>query len=490
MALHKTSHDGLSRCDQNLYSNIYDARQHPGLKKAEASPVGSISKDTIEINRNKIKEEALSSLRHSTTYTIAQNGFMRVGKYLFVAMTFPPYFLLYRIPKLVFAVIIPTFFNFAATMMGKMNQKIKKPLETVVHRLSQTASYMQVFARILIQPVARLYFEAKQAFKRMQQQCIKLFQAGVAYSLNLLTLPIRKGKEVFKAIGNGLNRLKEQIVDYTKQKTMILQEGMKQIPHLFLGWGSQLIQKFNVLALPLKNKLGDRYHSIQLKADVVTEWVFKQVKYVQSTCKGVMLPIISFCQKELLPRWEKMKATLREKSQRTMRFLKEKHRKALAYLEEKQEKLKKLSYPQWVDQIISSAWMKWLPGSIQRMIYNILHHPSLKFVGQAVFSLYSLLSQGVLHLVNGFLLLAGQLSGVIGGCYRSVRDIVRVGWGYVAKILAGARRFSLYYSSRLVYYLIFTAMVLLILFSWGVGLIAQMATQLLAKLPLPEQETK
>jgi hypothetical protein len=490
MALHKTSHDGLSRCDPNLYSNLYDTRQRPEIKRGEEV---SIPKDTIEINRDKIKEDALSRLRHNSKYTIAQSGFMRVGKFLFVALAFPPYFVLYRIPKLVLAVIIPTIFNVLATTMGKMKQKIKKPLETVAHRLSQSVSYMQVFARILIQPVARIFFEAKQAFKRMHQQCLQLFRGVTAYSKNLLTAPLAKGKNLLKAMKNGMSRLTEQMVSYTKRKTARLQEGlqgMKQIPLQFLGWGNQLIQKFNALTLPLKAKLADRYVSIQQKANLASEWMLKQMGQFQRAFKGVLSPAASFWQNNVLPRWKRMKTALNAQTKRAVDYFKGKHRRALAYLEEKQEKIKKLSYPQWVDQIISSKWMQWLPGSLQKKIYQMLHHPSLVGIWKAVFNIYSLFKQAMLHLVNGFLLLAGRLSEVVGEGTRAAREIVRTGWGYCSKVLSQMRKFFLYYSSRIVYYTIFTGMVLMILVSWGLGLIAKLATQLLAKLPLSQKETE
>jgi hypothetical protein len=490
MALHKTSHDGLSRCDPNLYSNLYDTRQRPELKNVNEV---SVSKDTIEINRDKIKEDALSRLRHNSKYTIAQSGFMRVGKYLFVAFAFPPYFVLYRIPKLVFAVIIPTVFNVLTTTMGKMKQKIKKPFETVAHRLSQSVSYMQVFARILIQPVARIFFEAKQALKRMHQQCLQLFRSVAAYSQNLLTAPLAKGKNLIKTMKNRINRLAEQVVGYTKRKTARFQEGlqgMKEFTLQFLGWGNQLIQKFNALTLPLKAKLGNRYVSIQQKADFASEWIFKQLGQLQRGCKGLLSPTVLFWQNNVLPRWARMKTALNAQAKKAADFFKEKHRRALAYLEEKQEKIKKLSYPQWVDQIISSKWLKWLPGSLQQKIYQMLHHPSLVGIWKAVFNIYSLFKQAMLHLVNGFLLLVGRLSEVAGAGYGVVRKVVRTGWGYCSKVLSQMRKFSLYYFSRMIYYTIFTCMVFMILVSWGLGLIAQMATKLLAKLPLSQKEAE
>src|ERR1051325_11606615 len=96
MAIYRPS-DSLSRCDPNLYSNIYDIRKHPDVKPSVSAVTAP--KDTIEISREKLKTEALSHLRQPGKYLIAFNSFMRVGKYLFLAIAFPPYLMLYGLPK-------------------------------------------------------------------------------------------------------------------------------------------------------------------------------------------------------------------------------------------------------------------------------------------------------------------------------------------------------------------------------------------------------
>ena len=87
----KRSSDSLSRCDPSLYSNIYDVRKHPDVKHTvKATATQPTHRDTIEISRDKLKEEALNRVRHTSRFVIAQHGFMRVGRYLFLAVAFPP----------------------------------------------------------------------------------------------------------------------------------------------------------------------------------------------------------------------------------------------------------------------------------------------------------------------------------------------------------------------------------------------------------------
>ena len=89
MAIRHTN-DSWSRCDPNSYAGLYDVSKlkiRPSLEAVKPT----IHKDILEINADKIKKEALDRLRHDSKYLILQNSFVRIGKYLFVAVAFPPY---------------------------------------------------------------------------------------------------------------------------------------------------------------------------------------------------------------------------------------------------------------------------------------------------------------------------------------------------------------------------------------------------------------
>ena len=86
------SSDTLSRCDVNHYSSIYDIRNHPNLKKNVSSTSHPFPKDSIENLHAQLKNVALSRLKRISKPTNSDNGPLRIGRYLFLAVALPPYF--------------------------------------------------------------------------------------------------------------------------------------------------------------------------------------------------------------------------------------------------------------------------------------------------------------------------------------------------------------------------------------------------------------
>jgi hypothetical protein len=136
MAIYRAS-DSLSRCDPNQYSSIYDVRKRPDIKHEPVAATRPIHKDTIEISRDKLKEEALNRLRHTSKYMIAQNSFMRIGKYLFLAVALPPYFVIYGLPKWILVEGIPAIFSMSLWMWKKIQHRTQKQIEVANRKVSK-----------------------------------------------------------------------------------------------------------------------------------------------------------------------------------------------------------------------------------------------------------------------------------------------------------------------------------------------------------------
>lgn len=71
-------------------ASLYHIGNPSSIKTEKMLRPDSGSRDTIEITREKLKEEALHRLRYPSEYLIDHPGFVRIGKYLFTAIVFPP----------------------------------------------------------------------------------------------------------------------------------------------------------------------------------------------------------------------------------------------------------------------------------------------------------------------------------------------------------------------------------------------------------------
>ena len=91
MAINRSS-DSLSRCTDQ-YDSMFKINNHPGVKP------GAV-KDTMAPSKTEeLKKEAFERLT-SSKYLLLQQGFMKVGKFLFLSIALPPYLLLWGLSKI------------------------------------------------------------------------------------------------------------------------------------------------------------------------------------------------------------------------------------------------------------------------------------------------------------------------------------------------------------------------------------------------------
>lgn len=402
MGLHRTS-DNLSRCDPSLYSNIYDTRKRPDLNPEALSNPHPIHKDTIEISHDKLKEDALNRLRHTTTKTISQNGFMRIGKYLFIAIAFPPYLLIYGLPKWVIVEGLPALAALCTTIFEKIKQKTKKQTEAVIQKTSQAIEFLKHIARELMKPVVRLVMNVRQGIERFRVRVNHFFNQVKAKSKKALNAPSNLLTERFKRIRNKLKDVKDWANQKIESSREVIQKGMewiKEVPMLMFGWGQAQFQQIAETAVSWKERWVNRYRTSQSRADKATHWISQRCNSGKERLKQFFEPLTSFFKLQLMPRWRRFQEACGGRFGKMAEFFNQKQRKALTYLQEKQERLKKFSYRELLDRLFSNALMKSLPLRVQEWLKKWLYRPFVESVLSRILKVFFLGSALVLNVIQ------------------------------------------------------------------------------------------
>jgi hypothetical protein len=484
MSIYRSS-DSLSRCDQNLYSNIYDVRKRSDLKSDSPAATRSIHKDTIEISHDKLKEEALHRLRHTSKYTIAQNSFMRIGKYLFVAIAFPPYFAIYGLPKWLLVEGVPALFSMWVWMWKKIQHQSQKQMATGVQKAVQLTHFVQRLAQVLMQPFVHLALEIRQNIRRLRVQTQQMLRNLFEKGKGVLSQPLLKLNEGLKHLQKRLSQVREKWSQQVETITTRMQEGIqwvKQSPQIFLGWGQtqwqQLNQKVMLKGTHWKHQVKTSYQLAQR----LTDKVFKEVRNGLSFVKKGYLPLIKFYQQQWLPRWQKVHANSTRRWEQAKEFFQQKHQRTQAFLQAKQEKLKHLTSQRLIHYFMSHPWMGKLPLRLQELLKKLLAHTIVRAICDKGVKIYSLIARLILRAVSYGLKGIAQGTTLIMRVGNWARAIINTAFQKTLAISQIGQRICLKSLLYSIYYsLLFTA-ITLILAVWGLRLLGEYMNSFTSKL--------
>lgn len=457
MAIYRTS-DHLTKCDPGMYSNIYDVRKRSDIKNP-VSQAPSFSKDTIEISKDKIKEEALSRLRHTTKVVVDQTGFMRIGKFLFVTVTFPPYLLLYGLPKWVLVEAVPYVLTIISNIWNKVAEKAKEQIEQKKNVVVRMFIYVQKITQVLIQPIIRLSFELK-------QKMIDLFNKGtqlMSKAGELLTLPGKKVKEGVETIRNSVVKLKEKIVEQAKNAAEKLQEGIQWIsqkPLAIVYWGQLQFQKIAAQAGAKTSRVSQKMQTTQKNAHRAAEWVANQVVKGTDQIKKLFAPLLAFVQEKGFPLCRRIGDALKGKWKQGADFFQKRQQKSLSFLARKQGQLKKLSVQYLLNHLSPNSWLS-------AKILKWLSNPVFRAICEAVIGFYKLTAS--IALSGLFFTLRGVSKGgrILTSFFDKAKSFSEVFIINSSKLLSGSFALFRKTSFKTLYFTILYTMMMGILLGWG-----------------------
>jgi hypothetical protein len=241
-----TVRDKLSSYDTHLNNDLYNVYSKP-VQKKEAPVVNT--QDRLESAQ--IKEEALQRLNKTFMSDKTHNVIVKMAKYIFIAIAWPPYALFFELPQWGFSKMTPIIkklFSFTTLFVSKQ-------IETLTHFLLPVFSFMQKTALQIAAPFIRFTKTLQQLLHKtgaktrefVSKSATRLKNAlslkGVAQILSKLTETVRKsGNTLGRALRAPFEKLAAlDIKNSILQSTPIqLLQKIPELPTLFLGWAAQL----------------------------------------------------------------------------------------------------------------------------------------------------------------------------------------------------------------------------------------------------------
>lgn len=473
MALHRSTgnstFDSCSRCDPNQYSSLYDVRKRSDIKLEPIAATRPIHKDTIEISRDKLKEEALNRLRHTSKYVIAQNSFMRIGKYLFLAVAFPPYFIIYGLPKWICIEGLPTLFSFSLWLGKKIQDQMEKHIQSGTRKVIQMAQFVQRVMQVMMQPFVHLALQIRQKFRHFQNHSLRLMKKAtkrVAQTVHFPRLTLTFAQRVndmryfFSKADQKWCKKKEEISLYVQQTG----EWIKNSPQLILSWGQFQFQRMIRHTLSLVHPWKNRFEISQKWAQKGSEWISNQVDRCIEMINSPFAFVYRYYKRFLQPNLKKTRGVCKRQWQKIDNFLQRQHQRAFAFLLVQQEKLKRLSSERFLSFLSIHPWMNQLHSVLQNGVKKCLFHPITRKVCESVFKCYSFFVNLLLYAGKIGLHALSFMKSAFIKCWNGLRAIIQsVSNSIKTFLIIALRLFQKGALYALYYFLLFLTMSIILL---------------------------
>jgi hypothetical protein len=453
-------------------------------------------KDTIEISRTKIKEEALNRLRFTDKQVVAQNSFMRIGKVLFLAVAFPPYLLTYGLPRWIIVEALPAILSFTTQILSKVKEKMKKQTDSIAEKVNEIREWMQQVLRGFIQPIAGIAAGFRQGLTYMRQRLLQFFNPVQDALKSDLTLPFSKLAEGAKRMQRKFTQMKEWLSERVQQMTHRVQTSLqkikqiKQMPSTLVEWGQTQFQQLSATVVSWVPQWSARFETSHQMAQKITDGVLKLFQQAQEGLKACFKPIQVLYQQFVQPKWHHLQMKMQRKWKQTRDFFQQKHQKAFAFLQRKQEKLKKMSYQHFYDYLLSLSFIKKLPANWQTWFKKCLAHPVIRTLCEKGVRAFTAVGGAFLRVMSGGMQLLSRAYSKVDQSLYTLKGYVTLGGQKTSQgihlggstirkgILVG------------IYYSLLLTMMSGILIVWGIHFLSERAGHLTNKFSLKSIKTK
>ncbi len=482
MTIYRSS-DSLSKCDPNLYSGFYDARKRADhILRDPAEFNGDIRKDTIEISRSKLKKDAQNYLKY-TSYIISQNHLMRIGKYALLAIVFPPYLLLYGIPKWILVEGFPLIFSIWLKRWKKFQHQAQKYFFSLcIVRLSE---FIKRMTHVFLQPFVDCCLKMSQSIRYNYKSLCHFFRnisKSLTDSLNVCFLMISRTLKMFR---NALLIIKKKQFPKILALVSSLLKGIQQTKNKLPIWKWKFSQfrRYNRYISSQFIKWKNHFQASQKWAEDITNICIEVLKQTIDRSKFFFNPLIHFYQKECMSRWHLFKEACQKRCQQACDFFKKNHRRALAFIQLKQKKLKeRLVVKNFLQNFIFYSESDRLSFNLKKWMKQVFLRPvTLAFYNTGI-KIYAFLTHHLLQLASFSLQFLAKGGLLIIGCLHSFQAIFRLITQQILEIL----KIGLNFLSRsflvTFYYSLLMAMIIFLLITSGMRYLEECTTLLISNL--------
>ncbi|MBA2367851.1 MAG: hypothetical protein H0V82_02365 [Candidatus Protochlamydia sp.] len=475
--------DSLARCDPHAYSNLYDVNKKVDIRVANAGATQPINKDTLEISKEKLTKDAMNRLRHTSKYTIFQTGFMRVGKYLFLAVAFPPYFLLFGIPKWILVQGLPALMTICTAAAEKVKKKIKKRTDAVKQRIAQAVLSIQQTLHRLLLPIIRLGLDIYNAFHRMRQKASSymLRMRNKAKVFLRVDLKIKKAaRNIKEKIKNSYTRLQERKIKIqarlavqlhtTVQLMRVCQQWIVQLPE----WGTAQFGKIARTSRTLKEKWKGKFNISQKAAEKSMEWLTKQKQQAVRSIKLAIVPVQQYYQNNIKPLLVATSAYLKDKKKKGADFFNHKRNQFLQILHDGQEKLKNMTFQHASEWLIRTSGFSRFPSYLQWALKKLIGNSLVLFMLRNGFKIVSNMARFYLFGLSFIILNLSKISHVLSKGIKLLKISAKTFFRQVLNIMTSCLHAFERVLKKGLYLFLLACIMLSIIFAWGLKLLGKL----------------
>lgn len=415
--------DSLSRCNYES-NNFYNIHSPKIRRDPEASTViRSTPKDTLELSKDQLKKDALNRLRHTSDVKIessASSSVMRIGKYLFLAVSVPPYMLLYGIPKWLLVEGLPVLFKFSLTILETVAKSTQKQIKKVQQRVIEFVYKVQSFFKRLIQPIVKLGLTIQHTFYRFRKQVMYFFNRTASKAKALFSF--QSGKErltrLFKNMAASMQQAAQAVQKGTQVLISPLVQGFSFFKALPKKIGAQMKGSLRPLSRLKKIAAQWKQHftTSQQLSKQATDWLASRFSRNARSFKNTI---------------NKLRTTLSNTAKPLLKYLKSSGNKIGRFLGDKTGQFKK-----WLRQAKSRQQEKWhskkltvlFPPALYNWIPQFFREIFKKWIWNSLYFVLQLVSKGIRYCWAGI----KNVFGFIVRCPRLIWAGLKQGFKYLS----------------------------------------------------------
>lgn len=442
MAIHRMP-DSMSSCNPELYDNIYQVNKRPDLKSAPVEKPGS--KDTIQ---RSLSKDALNRLQQPSKNMILQQSvlFRRVGKYLFLSVALPPYFLLYGLPKWLLVEGLPVLMGGMGWLGNKVLKQVKKPFNAVLKTMKQVLFFMQMAANRLFVPVAQLGIQVKQFFQRMNQRALNVINRWGNKVYGLVKKPRDVASHLMQGVKHKMDEAREWIGDRLKMAHEKIQDGInwvKQSPQIILGWGAAQFQRISQQQANWTQKISSKFQVSKNIAHVCSRFIDRQAQVLKKLFLFGTLPIVKMHQYAIKPVVQFLKKVISGTWNKLSGFLNDRKKRSLEFLQSAQDKIKSWTPQQALERMFSASFLSKLPMLLRKILNRIKQNVFFQILFNMSFQIFKYvllnLTKGAQETIKAISAAVEMISKVYNAVSEWIKNAFQTSLGYIGEGLKYAK---------------------------------------------------
>lgn len=245
--------DKLSSYNQvNHDMGLYSVNAPKPLKKTTS--INNL-RDTMESEA--MKKDAFDKLNKTFIGNSVGAVIMKMAKYIFIAIAWPPYALVVELPKWIILQISPFMLMFTSAMKKTVMKQVKNFMQFTL----PLVTFFQTLTKTLVQPVVTVAQGLQKLYNRMKSGATKIMET--LRELSPKKLSLKKIQNMGVAIKNGVkkvaHKIKEPFVNLASKIKETLTETVKgivnaeivqkivQMPQAVMTWMVMpMVQQFTV----------------------------------------------------------------------------------------------------------------------------------------------------------------------------------------------------------------------------------------------------